>query len=378
MKLTILQKNLHQGLNTVGHIATKNANMPILNNVLISIKDGLINLSATNLEIAITKQIRGKADKDGEITVDAKILSDYIALLPNEKIDISLDKQELKINCQQYNTVIKGQEAQDFPVIPQVDKKIGFNLSVASLKNALSQILFAINPGDNRLELTGVLFDIKNKTMNLVATDSFRLAKTELDFSLNLGQISADGLKVIIPFKTMQEISRIINSTTDELSGDADQLKLFLSDNQAMFVYQGTTIISRLIEGHYPDYEQVMPINFKTEAVIDRGELSRAIKMASIFSTNITNAIDITINSLEQKIIIEAVGGQAGSQQADLPAKIDGQNNNVRLNYRYLLECLNVLSAGQVIIKLIDDVAACQISVPKDDNYQYIIVPLRK
>ena len=378
MKLTILQKNLHQGLNTVGHIATKNANMPILNNVLISIKDGLINLSATNLEIAITKQIRGKADKDGEITVDAKILSDYIALLPNEKIDISLDKQELKINCQQYNTVIKGQEAQDFPVIPQVDKKIGFNLSVASLKNALSQILFAINPGDNRLELTGVLFDIKNKTMNLVATDSFRLAKTELDFSLNLGQISADGLKVIIPFKTMQEISRIINSTTDELSSDADQLKLFLSDNQAMFVYQGTTIISRLIEGHYPDYRRVMPFKFKTEAVIDRGELSRAIKMASIFSTNITNAIDIAINSLEQKIIIEAVGGQAGSQQADLPAKIDGQNNNVRLNYRYLLECLNVLSAGQVIIKLIDDVAACQISVPKDDNYQYIIVPLRK
>ena len=378
MKLTILQKNLHQGLNTVGHIATKNASMPILNNVLISIKDGLINLSATNLEIGVTKQIRGKADKDGEITVDAKILSDYIALLPNEKIDISLDKKELKINCQQYNTVIKGQEAQDFPVIPQVDKKIGFNLSVASLKNALGQILFAINPGDNRLELTGVLFDIKDKTMNLVATDSFRLAKTELDFSLDLGQINADGLKVIIPFKTMQEISRIINSSTDELSGDADQLKLFLSDNQAMFVYQGTTIISRLIEGHYPDYEQVLPVNFKTEAIVDRGELSRAIKMASIFSANTTNAIDITIDSLEQKIIIEAVAGQTGSQQAELPAKIDGQNNSVRLNYRYLLECLNVLSAGQVIIKLIDDVAACQISAPKDDNYQYIIVPLRK
>lgn len=378
MKLTILQKNLHQGLNTVGHIATKNASMPILNNVLISIKDGLINLSATNLEIGVTKQIRGKADKDGEITVDAKILSDYIALLPNEKIDISLDKKELKINCQQYNTVIKGQEAQDFPVIPQVDKKIGFNLSVASLKNALGQILFAINPGDNRLELTGVLFDIKDKTMNLVATDSFRLAKTELDFSLDLGQINADGLKVIIPFKTMQEISRIINSSTDELSGDADQLKLFLSDNQAMFVYQGTTIISRLIEGHYPDYEQVLPINFKTEAIVDRGELSRAIKMASIFSANTTNAIDITIDSLEQKIIIEAVAGQAGSQQAELSAKIDGQNNSVRLNYRYLLECLNVLSAGQVIIKLIDDVAACQISAPKDDDYQYIIVPLRK
>ena len=378
MKLTILQKNLHQGLNTVGHIATKNASMPILNNVLISIKDGLINLSATNLEIGVTKQIRGKADKDGEITVDAKILSDYIALLPNEKIDISLDKKELKINCQQYNTVIKGQEAQDFPVIPQVDKKIGFNLSVASLKNALGQILFAINPGDNRLELTGVLFDIKDKTMNLVATDSFRLAKTELDFSLDLGQINADGLKVIIPFKTMQEISRIINSSTDELSGDADQLKLFLSDNQAMFVYQGTTIISRLIEGHYPDYEQVLPVNFKTEAIVDRGELSRAIKMASIFSANTTNAIDITIDSLEQKIIIEAVAGQTGSQQAELSAKIDGQNNSVRLNYRYLLECLNVLSAGQVIIKLIDDVAACQISAPKDDNYQYIIVPLRK
>ena len=100
--------------------------------------------------------------------------------------------------------------------------------------------------------------------------------------------------------------------------------------------------------------------------------------MASIFSANTTNAIDITIDSLEQKIIIEAVAGQAGSQQAELSAKIDGQNNSVRLNYRYLLECLNVLSAGQAIIKLIDDVAACQISAPKDDDYQYIIVPLRK
>jgi DNA polymerase-3 subunit beta len=378
MKLTILQKNLHQGISTVGHIATKNANLPILNNILVSVKDGLITLAATNLEIGITKQIRGKADKDGEITVDAKIFGDYVALLPNEKVEIQLDKKDLKINCQQFNTTIKGQEAQDFPIIPQVDKKLGLGLSVASLKNALSQILFAINPNDNRLELTGVLFDIKDKKINLVATDSFRLAKTELDFSLESGQIDSDGLKIIVPLKTMQEVSRIINSSTDELSGGAEQLNLFLSENQALFVYQGTAIVSRLIEGHYPDYEQVLPVNFKTETTVDRSELSRAIKMASIFSANTTNAIDLLIDSVGQKIVIEAVAGQTGSQQAELVAKVDGQNNGVRLNYRYLLECLNILPSGKVVIKLIDDVAACQLNSPGDDNYQYIIVPLRK
>ena len=176
----------------------------------------------------------------------------------------------------------------------------------------------------------------------------------------------------------MQELSRIIGSTNDVLSEEGDQIKMFITDNQVLFVYQGIEMISRLIEGHYPDYDQVMPVNFKTETIIDRGELSRVIKMASIFSANSTNAIDLLIDSGQQKIIVEAVAGQVGSQQAELSAKVDGQNNSVRLNYRYLLECLNVLPASQISMKLVDDVAACQLSLPGSDEYQYIIVPLRK
>lgn len=378
MEITILQKNLHQGLAVVGHIAGKNINMPILNNILINAKDGLITLAATNLEIGLTRQVRGKTVKNGEITVDAKVFSDYIALLPNEKIDIKLDKQNLKISCQKYNTTIKGQESQDFPVIPQIEKKIGISFGLNELKTALSQILFAINPSDNRLELTGVLFDINQKTINLVATDSFRLAKREVAFQLELGEIDSAGLKIIVPLKTMQELSRIIGSTNDVLSEEGDQIKMFITDNQVLFVYQGIEMVSRLIEGHYPDYDQVMPVNFKTETIIDRGELSRVIKMASIFSANSTNAIDLLIDSGQQKIIVEAVAGQVGSQQAELSAKVDGQNNSVRLNYRYLLECLNVLPASQISMKLVDDVAACQLSLPGSDEYQYIIVPLRK
>lgn len=378
MKLTILQKNLHQGLNTVSHVANKNANMPILNNVLLSIKDGLINLAATNLEIGITKQIRGKADKDGSITVDSRVFSDYVALLPNEKVEIKLDKNDLKISCQQYQTTIKGQEAQDFPIIPQVEKKMCFNLAINDLKEALSQVLFAVNASDNRAELTGVLFDIKEKKISLVATDSFRLAKSEIDFSLEAGQIGSEGMKIIVPFKTMQEILRVISSTTDDLTEGADQIKMFLSDNQVLFVYQDVEVVSRLIEGRYPDYEQVMPLNFKTETIIERSDFLRAIKMSSIFTNNMTNAIDLVIDSVQQKIIIEAVAGQVGSQQAEVPAKIDGQNNNIRLNYRYILDCLNILPNGQIAFKMIDDVAACQLSVPSNEGYQYIIVPLRK
>ena len=378
MQLTILQKNLHQGLNIISHIAEKNLSIPILNNILIKAKDNIITLAATNLEIGITKQIRGKIIKEGTTTVDAKILSDYITLLPNEKIDIQLvNKQDLKINCEKYNTVIKGQNSEDFPVIPQIDKKISLTLSVSDLKVALNQLLFAINPTDSRLELTGILFDINDKNINLVSTDSFRLAKKEINFHLYSGTIDSNGLKIIVPLKTMQELARIINFPNDELTEDSDQIQMHIADNQILFVYQGVEMVSRLIEGHYPDYIQVIPTNCKTEISIDRGELLRAIKMASIFSAN-SNAVDLTINTDQQQVTVEAVSGQIGSHQAKLSAKINGQDNSIRLNYRYLLDCLNVLSANQISFKIIDDISACKITLPGSEEYQYIVVPLRK
>ncbi len=378
MQLTILQKNLHQGLNIVSHIAEKNLSIPILNNILIKAKDNIITLAATNLEIGITKKIRGKITKEGATTIDAKIFSDYIALLPNEKIDIQLvNKQDLKINCEKYDTIIKGQSSEDFPVIPQIDKKISLTLAVSDLKVALNQLLFAINPTDSRLELTGILFDINDKFINLVSTDSFRLAKKEINFHLYSGTIDSNGLKIIVPLKTMQELARIINFPNDELTEDSDQIQIHIADNQILFIYQGVEMVSRLIEGHYPDYVQVIPTNFKTEITIDRGELLRAIKMASIFSAN-SNAIDLTINSDQQQIVVEAVSGQVGSHQAKLAAKINGKDNSIRLNYRYLLDCLNVLSANQVLLKIIDDVSACKITLPGSEEYQYIVVPIRK
>jgi len=378
MQLTILQKNLHQGLNTISHIAEKNLSIPILNNILIKAKNNIITLAATNLEIGITKQIRGKVNKEGAIAIDAKIFSDYIALLPNEKIDIQLiNKQDLKINCKKYNTIIKGQNAEDFPVIPQIDKKISLTLAVSDLKLALNQLLFAINPTDNRLELTGVLFDINNKYINLVSTDSFRLAKKEINFHLDFGTLDSEGLKIIVPFKTMQELARIINFSNDELTEDSDQIQIHIADNQVLFVYQGIEIVSRLIEGHYPDYIQVIPTDFKTEITIDRGEFLRAIKMASIFSAN-SNAVDLTINADQQEIIIEAVSGQIGSHQAKLAAQINGKDNSIRLNYRYLLDCLNILPVNQVLFKIIDGISACEITLPGSNEYQYIVVPLRK
>ncbi len=281
MKISSLQENLKNGLLTVSHIASKNINLPILNNIMIEAKQGNIKLITTNLETGITTQIRGKIEKEGVYTVDSKTISDYVALLPNNKIDIEEKENKLIIKTDNYKTAIKGQVADEFPLIPVVEKKEYYKTKLNDFKKAISQVVFAVSTSETRMELSGVLFDFNKEKLIMAATDSYRLTEKEVKISTN----SENGRKIIVPAKTLQELLRILSGMKGEnINEEGGEIIFYISENQILFTIENTELISRLIEGQYPDYKQIIPDNSETSVLVNKNELLRAVKASSIFS----------------------------------------------------------------------------------------------
>lgn len=377
MKISGLQENLKQGLFMVNHVANKNINLPILNNILIEARDGKIKLVSTNLEIGVISTVRGKIDKEGAFTVDAKIISDYISLLPNKKIDIELKDNVLLVGCENFKTKIRGMASEEYPLIPNVDRSVFYSAPVEIFKKALLGVVFAAAASDSRVELSGTLFCFKKNQLILAATDSYRLAEKKINIKSN-GNL--DERKIIIPTKTLQELVRILSAiSSEELSGDENkEISFFVSENQILFACAGVELVSRLIEGQYPDYEQIIPAKYKTRALAARAELVRAVKASSLFSKTGINDINLDFPLGKNKVVISCSSGQTGENITELDCETEGDDNGVVVNYRYLLDGLNNLESENIRIEVIDGNTPCLLRTEKGDDYLYIIMPIKQ
>jgi DNA polymerase-3 subunit beta len=376
MKFSILQENLKNGLARVSHIAGKNPNLPILNNLMIEVKEGGINLIATDLEIGMRCAVRGKIEEEGSYTVDAKIFADYISLLPNQKINISQKNKTLDVAADNYNTNIKGQEADDYPLIPQIDKEESFVTDKKIFRQALQQVIFATSTNETRIELSGVLFVIQENKLSIAATDSYRLAEK----TINIKTKNTKERQVIIPAKTIQELIRVLTaSKNEELDQEqAELVEVFLSENQLLVDLGNTEVVSRLIEGQYPDYKQIIPSGSKTQAVVDRSEFVRATKAASLFSKSGVNDINIDLPVKKKKVVISSASGQTGENISELNAEIKGEENSIVVNYRYLLDGVNNINSDRIKLEVIDGNTPCILRPENDESYLYIIMPIKK
>ncbi len=375
MKFICLQENLKRGLSIVGHATTKNVNLPILNNILIKVESGNIEFISTNLEIGIKHQLRGKVESDGEFTVDAKLISEYVNLLSGgEKVKIEEKDNELRVESGSYKTKIKGESAKDFPLIPTISEENQYVFKIDDLKKALNSVVFAVSNSENRVELTGVLFNFSDNTLSLAATDSYRLAEKEIKIKNNPNNQEQ---KVIVPAKTIQELLRILNNIDfDDEAENTDQIKINISDNQILFTFDSVSLISRVINGRYPDYKQIIPNKSQTDVVVGRQELTRAVKAASLFSKSGIN--DTTLLFSKNKIIVSAFSGASGESQAEIGAEVSGIDNEITINYRYLLDGLNNIGSDQVVLKLINNTTPCVLKSQEDDGYLYIVMPIRQ
>lgn len=375
MKISGLQENLKQGLFVVNHIANKNINLPILNNVLISATDGNIKMVTTNLEIGITNIVRGKIEKDGAYTIDSKILSDYISLLPNKKVDLEFIDDSIIINCENYKTKIKGQPADEFPLIPNVDRNVVYRANITEFKKTLSQVIFAASNSDTRMELSGVLFAFKKDELIVVATDSYRLAEKKIKIKSN----EEGDKRIIVPAKTLQELSRILSGITDEnISGENNDIEFYVSDNQILFVYGSMELVSRLIEGQYPDYEQIIPTQHKTKATINKADLVRGTKASSLFSKTGINDVNLDFPAGKNLVVVSSASGQTGENITEINSDVTGDDNGVVVNHRYLLDGLNNIDSDIVKIEVVDGNTPCILKSDKKDDYLYIIMPIKQ
>ncbi|MDP2685205.1 MAG: DNA polymerase III subunit beta [bacterium] len=366
MKLICTQENLSRGLQLVSHIASKNISLPILSNVLIEVKKGDIKLSTTNLEMGIVCEVRGKVEAEGAFTVQAKTISDYINLLPKENVTLELVDQNLKIQSENSKTLMKGLEASEFPLIPQVDPETEIEIKGKILKNALNAVSFAVSYDETRPEINGVFFSFNEKKLTLVATDSYRLAEKSIDLENNIPEKG-----FIVPIKTIQELVRIIDE-------EEEMLKIKISDNQILFLVGGAQLSSRLIEGQYPDYKQIIPTEQKTSITLDTTDFINTIKRASLFCKAGSNDILLKFLVNKNEVHVSANNLQIGESEAKQSADVEGQDNDIIFNYRFLLEGLQNIEEPECILNINTNTNPGLLKPKKESNYVYIIMPIKQ
>lgn len=383
MKFSCTQENLKQGLFNVAHVAGKNINLPILSNVLFDVSGNNVKLVTTDLEIGVTCNVRGKIEKSGKFTVKAKLLTDYIGLLPNKRVDVELLDNELCVKCENYKTKIKGEEAGDYPIIPSIDRAEFYSFDFASFRNVMAGVIFATAMDETRIELSGVYFEFNSKELVLAATDSYRLAERKMTYK-NKSSNTNETKKLIIPNKTLQEVLRMSSNLKEtDISTDKPnhEIKIYISDNQILFIYDEVELVSRIIEGQYPDYKQIIPNvsqENKTTVAIDRQEFSQAIKASSLFSKTNINDVHLDFPEAQKKVVVSSVSGQSGESTVEVPAEIKGKDSGIVLNYKYLLDGLNSLGDERVVMEIVDSNTPFVLKAEDQKDYLYIIMPIKQ
>ena len=385
MKLICTQENLNKALNVIGKIINRNPALPILNNVLIETDKGRIKLSSTNLEMGINCWIGGKISEEGKITIPTRLFSNFVANLPNQNIKINQVGESLKLSCDNYKTEIKGISADDFPLIPEIEGSLEIEAKNLPFKEALIQILPSVSVSESRPEITGVLMDfsrLEKGELVLAATDSYRLAEKVVKLNGKNKKGGENGenknfpnekRSLIIPRNTAQELSRILDGS------DGEELKIVLSDSQILFDCGNINLISRLVEGQYPDYQQIIPTKFKSEAVVDSEEFQKAIKISSLFADMRTNSVFLKTDGGAKTLEIKAEAGEVGKNSSKIPVQVKGEEMEIVFNHHYLVDGLNSIKAKEVIIKTNGSASPAVLSAAddKDKDFLYLIMPVR-
>lgn len=362
MKVTVNHKNLKTAFSLVEKIVSRNPSLPILNNILVKTDNGRLKISSTNLEMGINYMIGAKIDEVGEIAIPARVSSDFINNVLDEKITLQTKNNILTINSDKYKTQILGFDPKDFPIIPKIKEKTALTLPSVILRNLLYSVADSIAISETRPELAGVYADFDSNKIIFAATDSFRLS--EASFSTkNTNQHS-----IIIPRNTVMELIRIAN----DIEGDLD---IKIGDNQISFSNDDFELVSRLIDGSYPDYKKVIPVKFLSRALVEKNDLEKDIRLAGLFSSNIS---DVKLICSEDSMVLKSKNSDKGEIETAIPVVLKNDPFEISVNYRYLLDGLKIMDSDKVIIEFTGNGNPLVLK-PHDSNKEltYLIMPLR-
>jgi DNA polymerase III subunit beta len=391
MKVSCLQENLAKGLSIVGRAVAARSTLPVLGNILLATDNGQLKLAATNLEIGITHWIGAKVESEGAITVPARQLTDYVNSLPPDRIDIELNErtQTLHMKCARYDANIKGVEASEFPIIPTVGDETKISVEPDVLREMIEQAAFSAATDDSRPVLTGIFakFDkspdpSKGNSMTFAAADGFRLSVRNAVLNSTLDA----PITVIIPARALVEVSRI--------TGDQEELvQIAVTENrsQIMFHLASTDVVSQLLDGNFPDYNQILPKAYATRTVVNTSDLQSAVRAAAVFARDASNIVRLNIQPVSAlgemsgdgqaaagggKVVVAATSAETGDNVGEIDAQVNGDPVEIAFNARFLGDVLNVLHAPQVLLETNSPASPGVIKPVGRDDFTHVIMPM--
>lgn len=366
MKIECLKEKLLQIISKTERVVSKNSTLPILSCLLLEIKNNHLQIKATNMDLGIESAMPVKVETDGVVAVLGSVFNNLISNIQSGKsIFLELVDNNLQIKTEYSKTIIKSYPFDDFPTIPKVSNGLSFDLDVKKFISGLKSVCFSSSLSHVKPELSSVYIYTNHNDLIFVATDSFRLAEKKIKVAKDNGFFS-----ILIPFKNIQDIIRIF----EDVNGDVN---VCLSKNQISFSYDSNYLVSRVIDGVFPDYKQIIPNESKTEAVVLRQDLLSTLKISNIFSDKF-NQVNIKILPSKKIFEITTKNSDIGENINMIPAALSGDDIAVNFNYKYIVDCLQSIDSDSVSLSF------CGVSKPltirgvSDGSFTYIVMPMNK
>ena len=366
MELTISQEKLDFALANVSRIASTRSSLPILGNILLRTDGTKLVVASTNLEVAAIHQVGAKIVKPGSITVPARLISEFVHNLPKESITLSEKNHQLHISSGGYSSTINGTIDEEFPELPITDPKtaVSYNITTSDLKSAVNQTIVAASTDSTRPILTGVYWHSFDGYLYSAATDGYRLAEKRIV------KTSSD-IEATIPTTPLQEVLRTLKDDTEEV-------QILFTDTQVTFQFDTIEITSRLIDGKFPDYRQLIPVKSDSLFSVQSNEFIRITKIAGLFARESGGGITISADTDKKQISVHSVASEVGENTSEVEVDVNGESGSVSLNSRYLSDALSVIEGDMVTFEFSGKLAPCILtSAVKNPDYKHIIMPLK-
>ena len=374
MQVSCLQQNLRRGLAIVGRAVATRSNLPVLQNVKIATEDSMLVLTATNLDIAITTRIGAQVEEEGEITIPARLLTDFVNSLPDERIDIKTSVEPLSIGlkCQRFEANINGTDAEEFPPIPTVDEGAIIRVDPQILRETIAYVAFAAATEDSRPVLTGIKVEVNGEDFTFAAADGFRLAV----YDGKLTEPLPEPTEFIIPAKTMQEVGRLIGGDDSEV-----EFTVTSAGTHALFNIGTVEIVSQLMPGSFPNFRSLIPSEHRNRVIVQQSDFMRAVRSASIFARDGSGIVRVQIMGDEEGsgISISSRAEELGDNQGEIDGEVEGEvddQSRIAFNNKYLSEVLDVLGDGEIAFEITSASSPGVVRSVSKEGYTHVVMPM--
>lgn len=362
MKFKIEQKDFSKHINIVQKGISTRSTLQILDGILIEAKENGVKLTATDLEISIETFIEATVEEKGKIILNSRIFGDIIKKFPNDTIQFQVKDNYVNIKCQNTEFNILGNLGDDYPDLPIIIEENQFKISKDLLKSAIRQTVFATTQDETRPSLTGVLFEIKNNEISFISLDGYRLALRKISTNSEINE------KIIIPGRSLNELNKILEDKEEELV-------ISISQGQVIFNLGDTIMYSKLLEGQFFNYKDIMRDDYKTKITVNRRSLQNGLERASLLAKE-EKANLVKLSVLNGKLIIKS-NSEMGDIYEEIVSNQEGDDLNIAFNSRYIIEGIKIMDNEEIVMNFVGSLNPCIINGVGDDTYTYLVLPVR-